>query len=499
MNSLLIRQIKKYLTNLDEGRASELAPFLDAVSKSYDAYENDQQLMQRSLDISSEEMLAKNQILEQQAKATKEAIDAIINSVATLAPETYTQSIYHENSVEEITRLSQFLTNVIVEHKKSVLEMVRQKFKTEQLMVEIEKFKLAVDSAVDYIIFCDNAFNVTYVNQSGMQNPALAATFGHNITELDLTRESSLEVLNVIKRIREGEDTFNFELNTNPSDTLPAATYQIATTIVRLDGEPQFIINIARDITKEKVLERQKDEFVSIASHELRTPMTAIRGFATVLSQGKFGELNEKQNDLVQKISRNATTLIELVGDMLDLNKLSAGKLAVSIDAHSVLSLVSTEIDKFQAMYDEKGLALKTRLEYEGDVAVDSVHFARILTNLLSNALKFTQDGSVTVSTKQLSDGMVEIAVTDTGIGIPQTSLSQLFKKFSQVDNVLQRQASGTGLGLVICKDLVEAMGGHIKVVSEYKKGSTFSFTVPARIIEQKKEEGNEPEKSTDH
>ncbi len=488
MNSLLERQIKKYLQENGLATDTRLTAFLDAISKSYDGFENDQQLMQRSLDISSEEMLGKNKILEQQAQATKEAIDAIIRSVAELAPETYTQSIYHENSVEEITRLSDFLTNVIIEHKRSVMEMVKQKFKTEQLMVEIEKFQLAVDNAIDYIVFCDNAFNVTYINKSGMQNPILSQTMGRNITALDLTRESSLEVLNVIQRIRDGEDSFSFELNTNPNDLLPAATYQVGTTIVRVDGNPQFIINIARDITREKILDRQKDEFVSVASHELRTPMTAIRGFANVLLNGRFGELNEKQADLVQKIGRNSANLIELVGDMLDLNKLSAGKLTISIDTYRLVSLVSAEVDKFQAMYEEKGIALRTELQYEGDVAVDQIHFARILTNLLSNAFKFTKEGSVTVKSA-LEGDMVRISVSDTGIGIPTTSLSQLFKKFSQVDNVLQRQVNGTGLGLAICKDLVESMGGKIEVASEYKKGSTFSFTVPIKKTELKEGE----------
>jgi PAS domain S-box-containing protein len=487
MNSLLQRQIKKYLHDFSGPDDPRLHDFLVAVSRSYDGFENDQQLMQRSLEISSEEMLAKNKILEQQAQATKEAIDAIIRSVAELAPETYTQSIYHENSVEEITRLSDFLTNVIIEHKRSVMEMVKQKFKTEQLMVEIEKFQLAVDNAVDYIVFCDNAFNVTYINKSGMQNPSLSQTLGRNITSLDLTKESSLEVLNVIQRIRQGEDTLSFELSTNHNDLIPAATYQVGTTIVRVDGNPQFIINIARDITKEKMLDRQKDEFVSVASHELRTPMTAIRGFATVLLNGRFGELNEKQADLVQKIGRNSTNLIELVGDMLDLNKLSAGKLTIAIDSYKLISLVSSEIDKFQAMYEEKGLRLETDLQYEGDVCVDQIHFARVLTNLLSNALKFTKEGSVTVRTERDGD-MVKVSVIDTGIGIPATSLSQLFKKFSQVDNVLQRQVSGTGLGLAICKDLVESMGGKIGVVSEYKKGSTFSFTIPTKKAEVKEE-----------
>lgn len=491
MNSLLVRQVKKYLADLDDVQKGKLQPFLESISNSYDGYENDQHLMQRSLEISSDEMFQKNKTLESQANITKGAIEAIMNSVAELAPETYTQSIKHDNSIEEIARLSKFLNDLIVEHKKSVLEMVRQKFKTEQLMVEIEKFKLAVDNAVDFIVFCDNAFNVTYINQSGMTNPILARTMGRNIQELDLVDESSREVAEVIRRIQDGEDTFSYELTTKPSDTMPSFTYQVGTTIIRVDGRAQFIINIARDITKEKALEHQKDEFVSVASHELRTPMTAIRGFAGVLMNGRFGELNEKQKELVGKINRNAVTLIELVGDMLDLNKLSAGKLSITIGDFDIPTLISNELDKFQAMYEEKGVKLQAVLQYKGHVAVDEVHFARIVTNLLSNAFKFTEPGGmVTISTEITQDEQyARVSVTDTGIGIPHNAFSQLFKKFSQVDNVLQRQVSGTGLGLAICKDLVENMGGAITVQSEYRRGSTFSFTVPIHTIEKQGEE----------
>jgi signal transduction histidine kinase len=238
------------------------------------------------------------------------------------------------------------------------------------------------------------------------------------------------------------------------------------------------------DVRKSNILLRQidrvKDDFVSVASHELRTPMTVIRGFVDLLQREQLGPVNEKQQEILGKMSRNAKTLIDLVNDMLDLSKLEANKLEVRLSNSSLDELVKGALEKVRVLYGDKGITL----DYNGvqtQITTDPEKFERIMLNLLGNANKFTQAGGRVVVTSSIDNAtdFVTICVSDTGIGIPIESLDNLFKKFSQVDNYLQRQTEGTGLGLAICKQLVNRLGGTIWVKSTVGKGSQFFFTMP--------------------
>ena len=226
-------------------------------------------------------------------------------------------------------------------------------------------------------------------------------------------------------------------------------------------------------------MDKAKDEFVSVASHELRTPMTVIRGSISLLEREQLGPVNDQQKDVLNRMSVNTKALIDLVNDMLDLSKLEANKLELKLTDQPIQPLVNEALSKIKVIYETKGV----KLSYSGEpvmVKTDSDKFERILLNLLSNAYKFTDaGGSVTItSTINQADHLATVCVTDTGTGIPAEALGSLFKKFSQVDDYLQRQTSGTGLGLAICKELVEKLGGTIWVKSKVGEGSTFCFTV---------------------
>jgi len=227
-------------------------------------------------------------------------------------------------------------------------------------------------------------------------------------------------------------------------------------------------------------IDKVKDEFVSVASHELRTPMTVIRGYINLLQREQLGPVNDEQQEILGKMSHNVKTLIDLVNDMLDLSKLEANKLEVQISDNSVNDLIDKAFEKIRVLYDGKGITL----EYKGsdvNIKTDPEKFERIVLNLLSNAYKFTPTGGkVTVSsTIDHIEKIITICVADTGVGIPAESLDSLFRKFSQVENYLQRQTGGTGLGLAICKQLVNRLGGIIWVKSTIGTGSQFYFTMP--------------------
>jgi signal transduction histidine kinase len=246
----------------------------------------------------------------------------------------------------------------------------------------------------------------------------------------------------------------------------------------------QKILNATEDLSKSNDLLRQLDEdkndFISVASHELRTPMTVIRGYISLLARGQLGPVNDVQRDVLNKVSVNAKTLIDLVNDMLDLSKLESDKLQMQLSDNSLDALIKNSLDQIRILFDSKGV----NLSYSGVSAVvktDTEKFERILLNLLSNAYKFTEPGNgVTVTSKIDGDGsLATICVADAGIGIPAESISHLFKKFSQVNNYLQNKTVGTGLGLAISKQLVEKLGGTIWVKSQPGVGSQFYFTVP--------------------
>lgn len=233
-------------------------------------------------------------------------------------------------------------------------------------------------------------------------------------------------------------------------------------------------------------IDQKKDDFVSVASHELRTPMTVIRGFISLLEREQMGPINDRQKEILDKMSNNAKTLINLVNDMLDLLKLEANKLEVIMSDNQASTMINNTMDKIHLMYENKGL----NLVYRGSdvlVKTDPEKFERVVLNLLSNAYKFTPSGgSVSVSSKiNKNNDMAIICVCDTGIGIEANAIGNLFRKFSQVDNYLQRQSGGTGLGLAICKQMVEKMGGRIWVESVVGVGSKFYFTLP--LAENKK------------
>jgi two-component system sensor histidine kinase BarA len=214
--------------------------------------------------------------------------------------------------------------------------------------------------------------------------------------------------------------------------------------------------------------------------------MTVVNGYISMLQREQLGSLNDQQQAVLEKMSSNTRSLINLVNDMLDLSKLEANKLEINLVDSPLDQLINESIDKINVLYGEKGV----KLSYDGlkaNIKTDPDKFERILLNLLSNAIKFTPaEGSVTV-TSQLdpTTKLVTIAVIDTGIGIAPEALDGLFHKFSQVDNYLQRQTGGTGLGLAICKQMVEKLGGTIGVDSTSGKGSRFWFTMPGGEVDE--------------
>jgi PAS domain S-box-containing protein len=234
---------------------------------------------------------------------------------------------------------------------------------------------------------------------------------------------------------------------------------------------------VARDRAEES--DRIKSAFLATMSHELRTPLNSILGFTGILLMGLVGPLTGEQEKQLNMVQDSARHLLELINDVLDISKIEAGQIELASDLFDIRTTIQNSIEKIAPLADKKGLTVFAETAPEVDRIVgDRRRVEQILINLISNAVKFTEQGTVRIES-HVEDRWLVTRVIDTGIGIRPEDANTLFAPFRQVDTGITRQYEGSGLGLSICKRLVEAMGGSIRVESEWGKGSRFTFTLP--------------------
>jgi signal transduction histidine kinase len=226
---------------------------------------------------------------------------------------------------------------------------------------------------------------------------------------------------------------------------------------------------------------RLKSEFLASVSHELRTPMNAIIGYTKLMLDGLDGEITEQQEQDLKRVAQAADNLLALINDLLDLSKIEAGRMEIHPEDVELTVIVNEVMELVRPAASAKGLQVRSFITSQLPKAfVDPAKTRQILANLMANAVKFTDHGNVTLEASEAS-GWITVAISDTGIGIPQQALGYIFEEFRQADSSTTRKYGGTGLGLAITRRLVELQGGRIWVESEHGKGSTFRFTLPTR------------------
>ncbi len=231
-----------------------------------------------------------------------------------------------------------------------------------------------------------------------------------------------------------------------------------------------------------EIANKHKSDFLANMSHELRTPLNAIIGFSEVLLEKMFGDVNERQLDYLKDIHSSGKHLLSLINDILDLSKIEAGRMELDLAEFDLPSALQNAMTLVKERAQRNGIELSLEVDPAlSTVTADERKFKQILLNLLSNAVKFTpQNGRVGVRAAPTA-GAVEVAVSDTGIGIAAEDQASVFEEFKQVGRDYTRKAEGTGLGLALTKRFVELHGGSIRLSSEPGKGSTFTFTIPVR------------------
>lgn len=266
----------------------------------------------------------------------------------------------------------------------------------------------------------------------------------------------------------------------------------MSTLIDAVGGNPGLVA-VVRDMSREAEVERLKNEFISTVSHELRTPMTSIKGFTDLLFLGMAGDLTEKQLSFLQIIKANVDRLTALVNDILDISRIETGRARLTIESLALAPIITQVVTSFQTQFRDKGVTLTWQVPAGlPRIRGDAARVTQILTNLIANACNYTPAGgrvAVTLGRSATAEGLLQVDVADTGIGIAPDDLGRVFDRFYRADHPLVQAATGSGLGLAIVKMFVEMMGGRVWVESSPNVGSTFHVTLPAAGPEQRDEE----------
>ncbi|MGQ8365223.1 response regulator [Glaciecola sp. 1036] len=257
--------------------------------------------------------------------------------------------------------------------------------------------------------------------------------------------------------------------------------YSLSESLEKLVAQRTAQMQKARDEALSAL--RVRSDFIANMSHELRTPMNGVLGVLTLL---KDTALNDDQNELVQVAESSGKHLLEVINDILDFSKIEADKISLEMSSFAIRPYLENLVSGFKLQAKQKGIELNLLIDDDVETIMesDSLRVTQIITNLLSNAIKFTNEGGVELHFSRLSNGLYQIMVSDSGIGISQDKLMSVFSAFEQADTSITRQFGGTGLGMNITKRLVELFGGKIHVESELNKGTQFFVTLPMKVIE---------------
>ncbi len=247
------------------------------------------------------------------------------------------------------------------------------------------------------------------------------------------------------------------------------------------EGEVLGCIMVFRDVTREREIDRQKSEFVSVASHQLRTPLTSIRWFVEMLLDGDLGELNQGQIDTLKQIFESSERMIDLVNKLLNISRIESGRVRVAPEPTDINEIIRSVTAETMPLVKNKKISMAVKAIPLPKINLDRKLVGEAVMNIVSNAIKYTPEGgkiNITVS-KDAKNVLVKIA--DSGIGIPKKDQPKMFAKFFRAENAVTSETEGTGMGLYVVKSIIELSGGKIWFESAENKGSTFFFTLPLK------------------
>jgi len=360
-------------------------------------------------------------------------------------------------------------------------QISERKLVEDALLKSEVKHRTIMETMVDGLIVFDNHGLIESLN------PAAEVLFGQE--EVDLLGCTIFPLFQELSEFNEEADLHDMFLMENflgKSQEVLALhkddhTFPVELSISEMQiGENIHYSALIRDITERKKIENLKNDFIATVSHELRTPLTSIRGSLSLVCGGVVPEISDKALELVELANRNCDRLLLLINDILDMEKISSGKMQFNLETFDLASLLKNIIKSNIAYAEQYAVELvfndnKNKIY----VSVDEHRFSQVISNVLSNAAKFSsKNGQVDIKMEK-QDDQARISIRDHGLGIPAEFKDKIWKKFTQVDSSNTRKIGGTGLGLAISRSLIEAMHGNIDFDSEENKGTTFYITLP--------------------
>lgn len=258
-------------------------------------------------------------------------------------------------------------------------------------------------------------------------------------------------------------------------------TFEVTTVSLKTDSEEKGTLMILRDISREKLIEALKTEFVSIAAHQLRTPLSAIKWTVRMILDGDVGAVNPEQKDLLEKTYESNERMIHLINDLLNVTRIEEGRFLYKQESVQLEDLVGDVVNSSQELLKMKNIKFDLNVPKDllPDIYADKEKMELVVQNLLENAIKYTPNGgSITINLSKNGESAL-FEIKDSGVGIPKSQQDRIFGKFFRGENVMKMETEGTGLGLYTSKNIVEAHKGKIWFESEEGQGTTFYFSIP--------------------
>lgn len=336
---------------------------------------------------------------------------------------------------------------------------------------------------IDGNMWWSNALRAHY-GYTRLEEASSLEWFTSHVHPEDATRVADeLEQL-VAKHGKTRESEYRFQ----KSDGTYAFVRDRAFLMRDAQGNPARLVGSILDVTKQKELERAKDEFISLVSHQLRTPLTAIRLFTEMLVKGQVGNMTAEQKDYLEKVDASTKRMIRLVSDILNVSRVELGRLKIQPEPTDVNALIASHLDEIKPLADAKNTKIFfTPQPNLPKIMVDPILFGQIVHNFCTNAIRYSrpEGGEVHIAFVKDVDGY-RLGVKDNGIGIPKEAQSHMFQRFYRADNAKRVEGEGTGLGLYLIKMVVDSAGGAVGFESEEGKGTTFYVTMPLDGMRQK-------------
>jgi len=373
------------------------------------------------------------------------------------------------------------ITSVII----MISDITQHKAMEMQIKKSEEKYRNIITSSPDAIVIGDLNGKIIDCNQAALDLLNFndkKEVIGRNAFEFVIPKERKSAMTVLEKTLKYGQ-VKNIELTLTTNDGKEFLAEISASVVKDSSGKPEFLVALVKDISERKRVERAKSEFTSIASHQLRTPLSIMNWYTEMVLDGKAGKLSPKQKKYLKEIYVANSKLIKLVNLLLNISRIDLGTFVINVSKTDLVKSMNDVVKDLLPQIREKKIKIeKNYPEKSLWIDTDSNIMNIVFQNLLSNSVRYTDNGGKITITLEKKTSSILIQVSDTGYGIPKNQQSQIFSRFFRAENVKQKDTTGTGLGLYIVKSVIDQIDGEIWFKSNEKEGTTFYVKIPLEL-----------------